>query len=65
MPYLVKSNFVPHVNELQNLSRYMREGEPHPNLPKFKQTQDNYRLERIEPGEPITRQNPLAQVHKI
>ena len=55
MPYLVKSNFVPHVNELQNLSRYMREGEPHPNLPKFKQTQDNYRLERIEPGEPITR----------
>ena len=65
MPYLVKGTFVPHINEMLNLSKYAHEGEGHPDLPKFKQTQDNYRMERIDPGEPITRKNPLAHVQKI
>lgn len=56
---------MPPVNDLLDLQKYPHEGEPHPDLPKFVQTQDNYKVVRIDPQEPITRKNPLAQVHKI
>ena len=64
-PYLMKKSFVPVENASVNIARYQYEGEKDPLLHKFQQSENNYRVKRLQPGESITRKNPLAGIKEI
>ena len=62
---MMKKSFVPIENASVNIARYQYEGEKDPLLHKFQQSENNYRVKRLQPGESITRKNPLSGIKEI
>ena len=69
MPYLIKQKFVPLESSKVDLQRYVHEDEPdnqsRGGYKGFKQSKDNYKAQRLNPNEPITRKNPFVSADRI
>ena len=65
LPYLVKSNFVCMEKPLEDFGKYEHEDAPDEVLAGFRQSRDNYKVQKMKFNDSIAYKNPFAEIDKI